>query len=174
MEKKYQLVAWTENVRDGRNVRLDVVPSVENELIEAYANEVEECRRRLKKNGGRMDRQTAERFVRVYEQSARFDILVGNMASAIRFLLLAADYCIFEDDLNWAYYDTDLGHYSRFCGELREDFVRLCEEALTLAREHGFEHILNEEASRHTLKLYLEHTREEREMERYLKLSGRP
>ena len=47
---------------------------------------------------------------------------------AIRFLLQAADYCIWEDDYNSPYYQ----------------FVAYCEEAISLARKYGFEYVLEE------------------------------
>ena len=169
MEKKYQLVAWTRDITDEENARLYVVPSVELDLIEPLITEVTECRRQQEKDGGHISLELARRFIRVYEQSARLDILTGNIDHAIRFLLQAADYCIWEDDLNWAYYDTDLGHYSYFCGELRHEFVWYCEQAISLARKHGFEHILEEKRPKRTLELYREHTQEKRDLERHLK-----
>ena len=169
MEKKYQLVAWTRNITDKENARLYVIPSVENDLLEPMVTEVSQCRKEQEKAGGDVSLKLARRFVKAYERSARFEMLTGHMDSAIRFLLKAADYCIYEDDLNWNYWDTDLGHYSYFCGELRHEFVRLCEEAISLARKYGFEHVLKETAPKRTFSLYLEHTQEERDLKRYLK-----
>ena len=169
MEKKYQLVAWTRNITDAENARLFVIPSVENDLIEPFTEEIRRCRKKLKRNNGYLSNGLARRFVRVYEQSARLDILTGHIDGAIRFLLLAADYCIYEDCFNWTYWDTDLGSYSYFCGALGNEFVRLCEEALSLAKRHGFEHILEEPEPRRTLKLYLEHTQSKRDLGRHIK-----
>ena len=168
MEKKYQLVAWTKNITDKENARLYVVPSVKLDLIEPLLKEVTECRKQEKKDGGFISIKLARRFIRVYEQSARLEILTGNIDQAIRFFLQAADYCIWEDSFNWAYYDTDLGSYSHFCGELRHEFVWYCEEAIALARKHGFEHILEEKMPKRTLELYWEDTQEERDLERYM------
>lgn len=128
MEKKYQLVAWTKNITDRENARLYVVPSVELDLMEPLITEVSECRRLQKKDGGRVSPQLARRFIRVYEASARLDIFTGNFDYAIRFLLQAADYCIWEDDYNSPYYQ----------------FVAYCEEAISLARKYGFEYVLEE------------------------------
>ena len=150
MEKKYQLVAWTKDITDKENARLYVVPSVKLDLIEPLLKEVTECRKQEKKDGGFISIKLARRFIRVYEQSARLEILTGNIDQAIRFFLQAADYCIWEDSFNWAYYDTDLGSYSHFCGELRHEFVWYCEEAIALARKHGFEHILKEKKPKRT------------------------
>ena len=170
MEKKYQLVAWTNNITDGENARLYVIPSVEHDLTEHLITEVTECRNQQEKDCGYITVDLARRFIRVYEQSARLDILTGHMDHAIRFLLKAADYCILEDGgVNWVYYDTDLGNYSYYCGELRDEFIRYCEEALSLAHKYGFEQILSEEAHKRTLEVYWEQTQEERDLKRHLR-----
>ena len=169
MEKKYQLVAWTKDITDKENARLCVVPSVKLDLIEHLIKEITECRKQQEKDGGFISFELARRFIRAYDQSARIDILTGDIGQAIRFFLRAADYCIWEDSFNWVYYDTDLGSYSLFCGELRHEFIWYCEEAIALARKHGLEHILEERKIRRTLELYLEHTQEERDLERHLK-----
>ena len=175
MEKKYQLVAWTSNVADEEKARLYMVPSVELELLEPLFAEVAECRKEQEKAGGYLSPKLARRFIRVYERSARLDILTGNIDHAIRFLLQAAEYCIHEDSFNWAYYDTDLGSYSYFCGELRYKFEMLCEEAISLARKHGFEYVLKEKRPSQTLDTYLEHTQEERDLKHYRQKSqGKP
>ena len=168
MEKKYQLVAWTKDITDKENARLYVVPSVKLDLIEPLIKEHAECRKQEEKEGGYISLKLARRLIRVYEQSAGLEILTGNIDDAIRFYLQAADYCIWEDSFNWAYYDTDLGSYSLFCGELRYEFVWYCEEAIELARKHGFKHVLQEKKCKRTLELYLEHTQEERDLERHL------
>ena len=169
MEKKYQLVAWTKNITDKENARLYVIPSVKNDLIEPLITEVTECRNQMENDGGYISLELARRFIRVYDQSARLEILTGNIDDAIRFLLQAADYCIWEDDFNWVYYDTDLGNYSLFCGELRHEFEWYCEEAISLAHKYGLEQILDEKMPERTLELYREHTKEERDLERHLK-----
>ena len=170
MEKKYQLVAWTKNITDKENARLYVIPSVKQNLIEPLIRELAECRNLQEKDGGYIDVALARRFIRVYEQSARLEILTGNIGQAIRYLLQAADYCILEDGgVNWVYYDTDLGNYSYYCGELRNEFLRFCEEALSLALKYGFEPILDETAPKRTLEFYWEQTKEERDLERHLK-----
>ena len=169
MEKKYQLVAWTKNITDKENARLYVVPSVKADLTEPLIKEVNECRKQEEKDGGYISLELARRFLRVYEQSARLEILTGNIDQAIRFFLQAADYCIWEDSFNWVYYDTDLGSYSHFCGELRYEFTWYCEKALSLAREYGYEHVLKEKEPQRTLKLYLEDNQVERDLIRHLK-----
>lgn len=169
MEKKYQLVAWTRNSSDKENARLYVVPSVEIELLEPLITEVSECRKEQQKAGGFISLGLARRFIKVYEQSARLDMLTGHIDDAIRFFLLAADFCIDDDDVNWVYDDTDLGHYSYFCGELRHEFERLCEEAISLAGKYGLEHVLKEEKPKRTLSQYYEHTQEERDLQNHLR-----
>ena len=169
MEKKYQLVAWTKNITDKENPRLYVVPSVKLDLIEPLIKEVTECRKQQKKDGGYISLKLARRFIRVYEQSARLEILTGNIDQAIRFLLQAANYCIWEDDENWVYYDTDLGSYSYFCGELSREFILYCEKALSLARKYGYKRVLQEKSPKRTLKIYWEQTQEGRDLGRHLK-----
>ena len=169
MEKKYQLVAWTKNITDKENARLFVVPSVKLDLIEPFIKEVTECRKLEEKDGGYISLELARRFIRVYEQSARLEILTGNIDEAIRFFLQAADYCIWEDSFNWVYYDTDLGSYSYFCGKLNKEFIWYCEKALSLARKYGFEHILEEERPKRIMELYWEQNQEGRDLEKHLK-----
>ena len=166
MEKNYQLVAWTKNITDKEKARLYVVPSVKSDLIEPLVKEVSECYKQKEKSGGHISLKLARRFIRVYEQSARLDILTGNIDQAIRFYLQAADYCIWEDDMNWAYYDTDIASYSCFCGKLRHEFEWYCEKAISLARKYGFEHILHEKSPKQTMKLYWEHTQLERNLKK--------
>lgn len=170
MEKKYQLVAWTKNITDKENARLYVVPSVKHDLIEPLVTEVTECRKQENKYGGHISLKLARRFIKVYEQSARLELLTGNIDDAIRFFLQAADYCIQEDAFrNWVYYDTDLGSYSYFCGKLNKEFVWFCERALSLARKYGFEYILEEERPKRIMELYWEQNQEGRDLERHLK-----
>ena len=169
MEKKYQLVAWTKNITDKEKARLYVVPSVKYDLIEPLIKEVDECIKQKENDGGHISTKLARRFIRVYEQSARLEVLTGNIDDAIRFFLQAANYCIWEDDDNWVYYDTDLGSYSYFCGKLRYEFLWYCGKALSLARKYGFEYILEEKGPKRTMEHYWEQTQMERDLERYLK-----
>ena len=100
---------------------------------------------------------------------SRFEILTGHHGDGIRYLFFAAQYCIWEEDSNWTYWDTDLGSYSYFCGELRHEFVRLCEEGLRLAKKYRREDILQERKSKQMLELYYEHTQEDRDLDQHLK-----
>ena len=100
---------------------------------------------------------------------SRFEILTGHPGDGIRYLFFAAQYCIWEDDSNWAYWDTDLGSYTYFCGELRDEFVRLCEEGLRLAKKFRREDVLQEGKPKQFLELYVEHIREERDLNLHMR-----
>ncbi len=169
MGKKYQLVAWTRNVTDSENARLNMIPSLEWEIQEPYFREITRCQQEEKEHGGFISLSLARRFVRAYEQNARFEFLTGHFGQGIRWLCKAALYCIWEDGFNWAYWDTDLGSYSCFCGELRHEFARLCKEAVSLAKKHSREDVLLEKEPSMMLEQYLEHTQEERDLQTYLK-----
>lgn len=41
--KKYQLVAWTRNVTDPENARLNMIPSLEWEMQEPYFRKITRC-----------------------------------------------------------------------------------------------------------------------------------
>lgn len=169
MGKKYQLAAWTENTAGGENARLCVVPSLELELREPFIEEACRCREEESRNGY-ISLELARRFVRVYWQSARFELLTGHIDRAIRFLFQAADCCIYDDDSSWLCYDSDLGSgYYCVCGELRHEFAGLCEEAVSLAGKYGFEYVLNEDRPKRIREMYLEDTRYERDLKRHLK-----
>ena len=169
MEKKYQLVAWTQNITDKENARLYVIPSVKLDLSMHLIKEVAECHKLKEKDGGHISSKLARRFIRAYDQSARFEILTGYIDQAIRFFLQAADYCIWEDGDNWTYWDSDLGSYCYFCGKLRDKFIWYCEKAISLAGKYGFEHILEEKDPKRTMEHYWEQTQMERDLERHLK-----
>ena len=158
MERKYQLVAWTRNITDPENARLYMIPSLEYEMQGPFIEEIGRCQQEAKKHGGRISPELARRFVRVYEQNAGFEFLLGHHGAGVRWLCIAALYCIWEDDCNWAYYDTGHGCYSYFCGELRHEFVRLCEEGIRLAKKYRREDVLQERTPGRMLELYFEHT----------------
>lgn len=135
MEKKYELVAWTKNVKDSEAVRLFVNDlDLQLMLLEPFFEELSECRREQRENGGMMSADLARRFAKVYEDSARLDVSMGNIDYAIRFYLVAAD----------------------FCEQIPEDFLHYCEQALSLARTYRFEHVLNEPKPKKTLQLYFQ------------------
>lgn len=132
MEKKYELVAWTKNINDKDNARLYVKPSVELELIGPQIDAISECRKEQKANNGHITPKLARKFARTYEEAAKLDAFTGKIDYAISFYLQAAHYCTY--------------HFS-----LAQDYTRLCDEAITLAQKHGFQHILREEKHKHIL-----------------------
>ena len=167
MEKKYQLVAWTENVTDNENVKLKMLPSLYYDMQEPYFREITRCQQEEDRHNGHISPDLARRFVKVYEQNAEFEFLTGHYGDGIRWLCMAALYCVWEDDTNWTYWDTDLGHYSYFCGELRHEFTRICEKVISLVKRYHREDILLEDKPGQMMKLYLEHTKESRDLEAY-------
>ena len=169
MEKNYQLVAWTENVADEEKARLYMIPSLESEVQAALISDLDYIHREEYKCHGQISEDLARRAIRAYENMSRFEYLTGHVGDSIRYLFFAAQYCIWEDDYNWSYWDTDLGHYSYFCGALRHEFVRLCERGIELARKYRREEILQERKPKNMLELYFEHTQEERDLNVHLK-----
>ena len=169
MERKYQLVAWTENITDKEDARLNMIPSLESEVQADLVTDLAFIHQEEYKFNGPVSLDLARRAIKAYESMSRFEILTGHHGDGIRYLFFAAQYCIWEDDFNWAYRDTDLGSYTYFCGELRHEFVRLCEEGIRLARKYKREDILQEKKPKHMLELYFEHTQEERDLNAYLK-----
>jgi hypothetical protein len=73
------------------------------------------------------------------------------------------------DDREWVYYDTDLGCYSYFCGALRDEFMRLCEEGMRLAKKFRREDVLQEGKPKRMLEMYYEQTQECRDLKKHLK-----
>lgn len=169
MERKYQLVAWTENITDTEDARLHMIPSLECEVQGDLITDLAFIHQEEYQFDGPVSLDLARRAVLAYERMSRFEILTGHPGDGIRYLFFAAKYCIMEDDSNWAYWDTDLGCYSYFCGELRHEFVRLCEEGLCLAKKFRREDILLEKKPKQMLELYYEHTQEDQDLDRHLK-----
>ena len=169
MERKYQLVAWTKNVADNENARLYMIPSLEREVQDDLITDLAHIHQKGYEFHGHISLNLARRAVRAYENMSKFKILTGHFGDGIRYLFFAAQYCILEDECNWAYYDTDLGSYSYFCGGLRHEFVRLCEEGIRLAKKYKREYILQEKKPKHLLELYFRQTQEGRDLNAYLK-----
>ena len=169
MERKYQLVAWTQNITDKENARLYMIPSLECEVQADLITDLSLIHREEYKCHGPLSLDLARRAVKAYENMSRFEILTGHIGDGIRYLFFAAQYCICEDVCNWVYYDTDLGSYSYLCGELRHEFIRLCKEGIRLARKYRREDILQESKPKHMLELYYEQTQEERDLCQHLK-----
>ena len=145
MERKYQLVAWIENITDKEDARLYMIPSLECEVQADLVTDLTFIHREEYKFHGPISLDLARRAVRAYENMSRFEILAGHPGDGIRYIICAARYCIMEDDLNWAYYDTDL------------------------ARKYRREDILQEVKPKQMLELYFEHTQEERDLNVHMK-----
>ena len=169
MEKNYQLVAWTRKITDRENARLYMIPSLECEVQADLVTELTFIHQEEYKFDGPVSLDLARRAVLAYERMSRFKILSGHPGYGIRYLFFAAWYCIWEDDRDWVYYDTDLGSYSYFCGELRHEFIRLCEEGLRLAKKFRREDVLQEGKPKRMLEMYYEQTQEERDLEQHIK-----
>ena len=172
MERKYQLVAWTENITDKEGARLHMIPSLECEVQAELVTDLTFIHKEEYKFNGTVSLDLARKAIKAYESMSRFEIFTGHPGYGIRYLFFAAQYCIWKDDSNWAYWDTDLGSYSYFCGELRHEFVRLCEEGLRLAKKYRREDILQERKPKQMLELYYEHVQENRDLEKHLKDSS--
>ena len=110
MERKYQLVAWTENITDNENARLYMIPSFECEVQADLITDLTFIHQEEYKFHGPISLDLARRAVKAYENMSGFEILTGHPGDGIRYLFFAAKYCILEDDFNWVYYDTDLGN----------------------------------------------------------------
>ena len=166
-KKKYELVAWTRNLEGRDTPEIRMIPSLHHEMQEPYYHEIEKCQEEEKRSGG-IDEELARRFIRVYEQAARYMFRTGYYGDGLRFLRNAAFYCIWSDDNAWVYWDTDLGSYTYFCGRLRGEFLRLCRELIALAERYQRYDILTEDPSRDLLEIFREQTREERDLARHL------
>lgn len=167
MEKKnYQLVAWTRKLKGQEEPEIHMIPSLHHEMQEPYFDEIARCRK--KEESGHLDAELARRFVRVYEENARFMFRTGYYGDGLRFLRMAAIYCISSDDHAWTLWDTDLGSYMYFCGELRGEFIRLTKEFINLAHKYGRHDILTEKKSKELLEMFREQTQEDRDLIRHL------
>lgn len=167
-KKKYQLVAWTHNVTGQKEPEVRMIPSLHLEMQEPYFREIGKCQQEEKRRSGCLDEELAARFVRVYEQNARFLFRTGYYGEGLRFLRKAAFYCIYSDDQAWTFWDTDLGSYMYFCGKLRGEFLRLVKEFITLSRKYNRLDILTEKESMDLLETYRAQTQEEVDLESHL------
>lgn len=50
-----------------------------------------------------------KKFIWAYEHNAEFEFSASHYGNGLRHLCMAALYCIWSDDCNWTYWDTDLG-----------------------------------------------------------------
>ena len=130
MEKKYQLVAWTVNVSDNENGRLHMLPSLECEVQSDLVTDLTFIHKEEYKFDGPVSLDLARRAIRAYRRMSAFDILTCHYGDGIRYLFFAACYCLTED--------------GTLRKELRDEFIALCEEALSLADKYWREDILLE------------------------------
>ena len=151
MERKYQLVAWTENITDKENARLRMIPSLECEVQADLVTDLTFIHREEYKSVGPVSLDLARRAILAYDRMSGFEILTGHLGDGIRYLFFAAEYCIRGN------YNTDHGSYSYVCGELRHEFIRLCEEGLRLTKEFRREDVLQEGKPKQMIELYYEH-----------------
>ena len=138
MDKKYQLVAWTKDIADKENGRLFMIPSVESEIREELFEELAKCHREEYGYKGRISSDLAKRMIKACESISRFSILTGNYGTGIRYLFFAAKYCTYKSNVTRAF---------------RNEFARLCTEAVRLAKKHRREDVLLESRPKELLEL---------------------
>lgn len=136
MEKKYQLVAWTENISDKENARVTMIPSVEQEIEIPIIKDLGECRYETYTNGSM---KVTRKMLRAYGRVIRFKFLTGHYGDGIRYLIFAAHFC---SQYKW----------------LRHEFSCFCQEAIRMARKYRREDVLQESKPKKVLDLYLELT----------------
>lgn len=139
MERKYQLVAWTENIADNADARLYMVPSLECEVQADLVTDLTLIHQEEYRFHGPVSPDLARRAVMAYENMSRFEILTGHFGDGIRYLFFAAGYCVSD---------------SCCCEELSHEFARLCEEAIRLAGKYRREDVLQEKNPRLMLGLF--------------------
>jgi hypothetical protein len=140
MEKNYQLVAWTRKITDRENARLYMIPSLECEVQADLVTDLTFIHQEEYKFDGPVSLDLARRAVRAYEKMSEFERFTGHPGDGIRYLFFAAGYCIRE--------------------ELRDEFIRLCEEGIRLAKKSRREDILQETKPRLMLEIYREVTKD--------------
>jgi hypothetical protein len=138
MEKNYQLVAWTQNITDNENARLYMIPSLKCEVEASLIDDLKQIHREEYKFDGPISIDLARRAIKACENMSRFKILAGDTGAGIRYLFFAAKYCCSCSD---------------FHRELRQEFVRLCEEGTRLAKKFKREDILLESKPKEMLEL---------------------
>ena len=141
-----------EHTPDKENARLRMIPSLECEVQADLVTDLTFIHREEYKFDGPVSLDLARRAILAYERMSGFEILTGHLGDGIKYLFFAAEYCIRVN------YNTDLGSYSYICGELRHEFIRVCEEGLRLAKEFRREDVLQEGKPKQMLELYYEHT----------------
>lgn len=123
MERKYELVAFTQKVTDAENARLHMIPELELELLEPSYAMVCECRKEEKLNNGIIGPALAQKYLCIYEECARLDFLLGYPKYGTSFLCKACEYAAMHDELAF-------------------DFIRLRDEAIAMARKYDCMEVL--------------------------------
>ena len=139
MEKKYKLVAYTENVNDPEKARLYLLPSLDWEMQAPHFEAIAKCHVEQRKNNGVITVSLARKAVKAYEDNANFYFFTGHAGKGVRLTLKAAMYCINVKGSKRA---------------LSDEFIRLCEKAIKLANQYRRTDVLLEDASKEVLKHY--------------------
>jgi hypothetical protein len=125
MEKKYQIVAWTRNTKDGE-VEVRMIPEVHHQAQEHLFDGIAECNRKG-------DSALARRVL-LLEQSGDFNLMTGHYGEGLRFIRSAALAC--------------------FNSQTRWDFLRLHDKFHEMVRKYCRPDILMEKESRLLEDLY--------------------
>jgi hypothetical protein len=117
-----------------------MIPSLECEVQADLVTDLTFIHQEEYKFDGPVSLDLARRAVRAYEKMSEFERFTGHPGDGIRYLFFAAGYCIRE--------------------ELRDEFIRLCEEGIRLAKKSRREDILQETKPRLMLEIYREITKD--------------
>ena len=117
-----------------------MIPSLECEVQADLVTDLTFIHQEEYKFDGPVSLDLARRAVRAYEKMSEFETFTGHTGDGIRYLFFAAGYCIRE--------------------ELRDEFIRLCEEGIRLAKKSRREDILHETKPRLMLEIYREVTKD--------------
>jgi hypothetical protein len=93
MEKKYQIVAWTRNTKDGE-VEVRMIPEMHHQAQEHLFDGIAECNRK--------GDSAQERRILLLEQSGDFNLMTGHYGEGLRFLRAAALAC-FHSQIRWEF-----------------------------------------------------------------------
>ncbi len=143
-EKKYQIVAWTRNTKDGE-VEVRMIPEVHHQAQAHLFNGIAECNRKG-------DSAQARRVV-LLEQSGDFNLMTGHYGEGLRFLRAAALACL-EPDSKWTVLNDESGSHPYFIGQTRWEFLRLYEKFHERVKKYCRPDILMEKESRLLEDLY--------------------
>ena len=137
-EKKYQIVAWTRNTKDGE-VEVRMIPEVHHQTQAHLFNGIAECNRK--------GESAQARRVLLLEQSGDFNLMTGHYGEGIRFIRAAALACL-EPDSKRTVLDHESGSSPYFSGQTRWEFLRLYEKFHETVKKHSRPDILTEQESR--------------------------